>query len=603
MLDQAHLQEVLAPERLIHCASEKLQNCILTNPMGLFTLNIDGRIEKINTRAAQIFGFASPDEAKGTPLSQLELFFSQPVVEMINRLLTEGDAFRIERLPGTNLIGHFGYYCLSCNRVLNRGHESTAVLGVIEDVSEQAKQQQELQSRVEELSTLSQISRVVSSTLDTEEILRIILTGVTARQGLGFNRAFLFLLDDTSHILKGCMALGPADAEEAGRIWSSLEHDSRSLSEILSLYREESGRTSRSLTDLIADTRIDTNDGSLFARAVQNKAPMVIEYDTPLDSVTSMILQQLGERQVATTPLVFHDRPLGLLVVDNAITHRQITEHDLKFLKLIADQAAAAIERSYLYRDIKQHATDLEEINRKLAETQNQIIMAEKMSVIGELTSAVAHELRNPLTIIGGFANLMHKNLEPGSPDAEYLNIIISETQRAEAVLADVLDFSKASKVQSKQLDLNELVRSALDMLTARMGEASCRVQMKMSGNALPLWGNPDQLLHAFHQILLSLLQDLVNVVPVVTTYSQSDKVRMEVSFLNADSHQSKIEKNLKQYFGGNSTKRLSLIVAEETLKHHGGGLGVESNPGKGPVLYVELPLQKEIKDAQNSGG
>ncbi len=576
------------------------QQSLQSNPVGVFVINIEGRLEHVNERASKIFGYDSVEEAHGKPLSQLEFFFSQPIVARINQLLIDREPFKIHCFPGTNLAGHFAHYCLSCNCSLASEGHANGVFGIIEDVSDQVKRQQELKSRVDELSILSQISQEVSSAIDTEEVLKVILTGVTARQGLGFNRAFLFLLDDDSKMLTGRLAIGPTDAAEAGKIWSSLEQDDRSLPDILSLYQEESERSNRSLTDLISGMRIDITNGSLFARAMQERTPLVVGWETELDRVTDRILNRLGEKQVAMTPLVTRDRPIGLLLADNAITHEEITDHDRQFLKLIADQTAAAVERSYLYRDLRERAVELERMNRKLAETQHQIIEAEKMSVIGEITSAVAHELRNPLTIIGGFANLMNKNLDPGSSDTEYLSIIISETQRAEAVLTDVLDFSKASKIKDRPLELNSMIHQVCDMLSVRMGNGRGRIRLGLSDSELPLWGNPDQLLHAYYQILYALMQDLpAEAVPKISTYSLSGDCRMEICCDHAPQHRGDVEKTLMQYFGSNNnTKRLSLIVAEETVKHHGGNLGVESNPEEGPVLFVQLPLHKEIADA-----
>jgi PAS domain S-box-containing protein len=587
-------------DKVDHPVLEEFSHCFQSNPVGIFAIDTAGCLRHINQRASEIFGYADTNEAVGKPLTQLEFFLSKPIIDRINQSLDDGQPFKIHCFPGTNLAGHFAHYCLSCNCSFDDDGQANGIFGIIEDVSDQVKRQRELKDRVEELSILSQISQEVSSAIDTDEVIKVILTGVTARQGLGFNRAFLFLLDDESRMLTGRLAIGPTDADEAGKIWSSLEQDERSLPELLSLYQEESERSNRNLTDLISGMRIDITNGSLFARAMQERTPLVIGWETELDRITERILGRLGEKQVAMTPLVTRDRSVGLLLVDNAITHKEITDDDRQFLKLIADQTAAAVERSYLYRDLRERAVELERINRKLAETQNQIIEAEKMSVIGEITSAVAHELRNPLTIIGGFANLMNKGHDPGSSDAEYLNIIISETQRAEGVLTDVLDFSKASKAKDRRLELNGLVRQAFDMLTVRMGSSRNRIRSALSDTDLPLWGNPDQLLHAYYQILWTLIQDLpVEVIPKVSTYALPGASRMEICCDHAPRHREKVEKILGQYFGAsNSTKRLSLIVAEETLKHHGGNLGVESNPEEGPVLFVQLPLYKEKTDA-----
>jgi PAS domain S-box-containing protein len=586
-------------EKTVETGGNGFRAIVHSHPVGMFGIDADGRLRRLNRRACEIFGFSDPDEAEGKPLSHLEFFFSHPVVARITTLLEKDEPFKIHSFPGTNLIGHFAHYCLSCSRSLDDNGNLEGILGIIEDVSDQAKRQQELKQRVDELSVLSQISQEVSSAIDTEEVLKVILTGVTARQGLGFNRAFLFLLEDDSRMLTGRLAIGPSDAAEAGKIWSSLEDDDRPLQDILSLYQEESERSNRCLTDLISGMRIDITNGSMFARAMQERKPIVIDWNDNLDRVTERILERMGEKHVAMTPLITRDRPIGLLIVDNAITHKEITEHDRQFLKLIADQTAAAVERSYLYRDLRERAVELERMNRKLAETQNQIIQAEKMSVIGEITSAVAHELRNPLTIIGGFANLMYKNLSPGSSDAETLNIVISETQRAEAVLTDVLDFSKASKTDDRQLDFNDVIRKACDMLTVRLGNGRSRVNRVLDESDLPVWGNLDQLLHAFYQIIWTLVDDLpAEAGPRITSYMLPGVCRMEIGCTPPARDREKVEKNLMQYFGGStSTKRLSLIVAEETLKHHGGAMGVESHPQEGPTVYVEMPLYKENAD------
>jgi PAS domain S-box-containing protein len=574
--------------------------CFQSNPVGVFVIDTEGRLRHVNQRACEILGLAGTQDAEGKPLSHLEFFFSQPIVARIYGLLNGEQSFKVNCFPGTNLAGHFAHYCLSCNRIAGQDGCPGGIFGVIEDVSDHVKRQQELKNRVDELSVLSQVSQEVSSAIDTEEVLKVILTGVTARQGLGFNRAFLFLLDDDGKMLEGRLAVGPADAAEAGRIWSSLEKVDRSLPEILSLYQEESERNNRNLNDLVHEMRIDSTNGSLFARALQERTPLVIGYGAELDRTTERILDHLGERCVAMTPLVTRDRPIGLLIVDNAITHKEITEHDRQFLKLIADQTAAAVERSYLYRDLRERAVELEEMNRKLAKTQDLIIQAEKMSVIGEITSAVAHELRNPLTIIGGFANLMYKNLEPGSSDAEYLNIIISETHRAEAVLTDVLDFSKASRTKDRELDLNEMVQKAVDMLCVRIGNnGRCRIQKSLAPEKLTIWGNPDQLLHALYQIFWVMMQEMPSdVTPRISTALAGDTGRIEVRCLRPGKHRDRIEKLLKQYFGAsNNTMRLSLIVAEETLKHHGGSMAVESTADDGPMLGIHVPLYKEKAD------
>ncbi len=576
---------------------------LAANPTGLFFLDSEGRLQDINDRAADIFGFTSAADAVGIRLTQIDFFFSREIVDTLQDMLAGRRDSLIRHFSGTNMSGHFAHHRLACNRVMETERDS-GVFGIIEDITESVVNQQELKCRIDELSVLSQISQAVASALDPDDVLKVILTGVTARQGLGFNRAFLFLLDDDTQLLNGYLAIGPRSPEEAGRIWGSLADDHRSLVELLSLYKQEPGGANQDLTERVADIRIDTTNGSLFARAIQDKRPFCIDERTQLDHVTLRVLDRLGDRKVAMTPLVSRGRTLGLLVVDNAITGQDISAHDLEFLALIADQTAAAVERSYLYRDIKERAEELEYINQRLAETQNQIIAAEKMSVIGEITSSVAHELRNPLTIIGGFANLMKRNVSDQSSEAEYLGIIVSETQRAEAVLTDLLDFSKASRTEDRQMNLSELVRQTVEMIGIRQGQGASKVKLDLSEQPLPIWGNPDQLIHAIYQILSSLVIEADHRLISLNTFAHGSLARLEIVLSAPGKGAERGESVLRQYFGtGNSSKRLPLLVAEETLKHHGGCLAVESQSDLGPMLCIHLPLKKEAEYGHDSGG
>src|SRR5665647_1391832 len=89
------------------------------------------------------------------------------------------------------------------------------------------------QDVLRQYSILTLMAKTVSSTLDLNEILRIILTGVTFGDGFGFNRAFLFLIDRQAKHLVGRMARGPATSEEAWKIWDDILHKSVPLEEFL----------------------------------------------------------------------------------------------------------------------------------------------------------------------------------------------------------------------------------------------------------------------------------------------------------------------------------------------------------------------------------
>ena len=85
----------------------------------------------------------------------------------------------------------------------------------------------------------------------------------------------------------------------------------------------------------------------------------------------------------------------------------------------------------------------LESAHQDLRETQERLIQGEKLAVLGEMAASVAHELRNPLVSIGGFAQRLCRHAPDGSRDKEYAGIITREVRRMEEMLANILAFSK----------------------------------------------------------------------------------------------------------------------------------------------------------------
>ncbi|MBM3245582.1 MAG: hypothetical protein FJZ15_07330, partial [Candidatus Omnitrophica bacterium] len=96
------------------------------------------------------------------------------------------------------------------------------------------KLEQELERTKLELAILYEVSNAMRTTLQLDEILYIILTGVTAHAGLGFNRAVLFLINETDGIIEGKMGIGPESGEDAERVWKRIEREQMDLEDLIS---------------------------------------------------------------------------------------------------------------------------------------------------------------------------------------------------------------------------------------------------------------------------------------------------------------------------------------------------------------------------------
>jgi signal transduction histidine kinase len=151
-----------------------------------------------------------------------------------------------------------------------------------------------------------------------------------------------------------------------------------------------------------------------------------------------------------------------MIIADNCITHRAITEEDMHSLETFAFPVAFAIERASLYDKLQVELNRVTEAGKKLKEQQELIVRMENMALVGRITSSIAHSVRNPLMIIGGFARSMLKNSPESDPRRTFIESIVAETRQLEGVLDEILNYSDSLYPTRDFWDVNQLVETAL---------------------------------------------------------------------------------------------------------------------------------------------
>lgn len=587
-LDES-LQEVLktAPEALSVALDEI--------GIGMFRAGPDGQLIAHNDTAAAIFGLNSESSWEEKNLQNQDSVLSTGLAGQFNRMLTTRVPLVRRSHPCTNSQGRYLVLDLSCAVLTQASGERREIIGIVRDSysSLHAGDENGLTSR---LRILTEVAEALSSSRSLAQILKVILTGATASQGLGFNRAFLFLYDETQDRLRGHLAVGPSSPEEAGTIWRNLDALRLSLSDLLELRQNRGQSSGDGLTQLIEDLSIDLKQDSIVRDVCKRPRWANIGDDESVDMATLGFLDRLGTRRAALVPLVSKGRLMGLVAADNRITSHPIADGDVEMLQTLANQAAVAMERAALYDAQMERTRELERTNQLLAESQDRIIQIEKMSVIGELTSAVAHELRNPLTVIGGFANLM---LQSSVPDdqRECLNIIAGEARRTEQVLDQLLDFYRASKRDKQRLDFHELVRDNLRLLMGRLNRPDLNLTLLTPPAGLTIWGNYDQLSHAVYQLLHVVADEIIPPgSATIRFHCQGQTAVLTIDIHNLADSQDRVARALKHIFDADSkSERLTVLVAAETIRHHGGDLGVALGADGTASLWVELPQSEEV--------
>jgi len=221
-------------------------------------------------------------------------------------------------------------------------------------MEESNRLKQELERTKTELGILYEISNAMRTTLKLDEILYIILTGVTAHIGLGFNRALLFLINEKEGLIEGKMGIGPDSGEEANRIWGQIEGEKMDLEDLISAYKfssNASGGFESSFNKQVQRMKIslhDKNENILSLVALEGM-PLHLTKETVNNYKGSPILQLLKSEELVFIPLKAKDKINGIIVADNFITREPINKDDEHMLTMLANQAGLAIENSRLY--------------------------------------------------------------------------------------------------------------------------------------------------------------------------------------------------------------------------------------------------------------
>lgn len=216
---------------------------------------------------------------------------------------------------------------------------------------EKHEHQKELEKSRAELWMFYEIGNLMRTTLKLDEILYIILTCVTSHEGLGFNRAMLFLVNERKKVLEGRVGIGPDTAEQADKIWRKIEAEKTTLKDLIKAHHKAFIKRKGSRLDkLVKSIKIPLRESAgILALTVLEGMTFEITTDEVSKKVKDPICALLKTEHFVTVPLKAKDKTIGVILVDNIFTKEAITKDDIRILTMFANQAGLAIENSHLY--------------------------------------------------------------------------------------------------------------------------------------------------------------------------------------------------------------------------------------------------------------
>ncbi|MCM8791728.1 MAG: sensor domain-containing diguanylate cyclase [Candidatus Omnitrophica bacterium] len=228
---------------------------------------------------------------------------------------------------------------------------------------ENERLKEELARTHAELAILYEISNAMRTTLKLDEILYIILTGVTAHVGLGFNRAMIFLVNEKEGLIEGKMGIGPDTGEEANKIWTKIQQEQMDLDDLIAVFKTSEKIPDSKFNQSVKSIKINIKDKKnyLLSIAAQDGMLLHLTKETINEYTHDPLVQILKTDELVIVPLKAKDEVNGIIVADNIFTRKPISKDNIRRLIMLSNQAGLAIENSQLYEQtvIRAHTDSL----------------------------------------------------------------------------------------------------------------------------------------------------------------------------------------------------------------------------------------------------
>jgi two-component system NtrC family sensor kinase len=226
--------------------------------------------------------------------------------------------------------------------------------------------------------------------------------------------------------------------------------------------------------------------------------------------------------------------------------------------------------------------------------TRQQIGQTEKLASLGRLAAGVAHEINNPLTGVLTFAHLLRQKPNMDDQDRQDLDLIINETTRVAEIVRGLLDFARERPAAKRPLDLNEIIRRTIRLLSGQKGFQQIIVVEDLDEGLPKVEGDENQL----QQLLLNLSLNACEAMPqggtlMVQTSARNGAVAVKVSDTGCGIKKEHLDRIFEPFFSTKPVGKgtgLGLSVSYGIAQQHGGTLEVESEEGKGSTFTIVLP-------------
>jgi len=418
----------------------------------------------------------------------------------------------------------------------------------------------ELNQKIRQLMALQETGKAILSVLDLDQVLIIIMNILS--NVCEINRALIMIVNEEGKYLEYLQSIGFNGA----------------VPEEIKDYRIPLNRVSNILA------RVTSTGRSEYIPEIESsslkKENVVLTYGKPTSAYV--------------VPLITRSKVIGVIATD-AVDVNGVPKESREILETFAPQIAIAIENARLYSRLQEQMEELKKSHALLSR-------AEKFSFLGNLAARLAHEIKNPMTAIGTFLQMLPRKYDDEEFRKNFYDIAMEETTRVNDLITELLDLVKTKKTHFDFNDLHDLINRMVLLISPQSNAKKIEVVHKFDPEIGQAWLDSEKM----KQVILNILSNAVEFTPQggkieVTTKNLVESgiqkgIRIEIKDNGTGIPKSIIDKIFDPYF---STKHksnvhngtgLGLSIAYQNMKDHGGSIEVKSEAKQGTTFILWLP-------------
>ncbi len=334
---------------------------------------------------------------------------------------------------------------------------------------------------------------------------------------------------------------------------------------------------------------------NILARVVDTGLP---EYVPEVESSSlrkeNIMLAYGKPASIYVVPLINRSKVIGVIATD-AVDEKGVPKETRETLEVFAPQIAIAIENARLYSSLEEQMQELKRSHALLSRT-------EKFSFLGNLAARLAHEIKNPMTAIGTFLQMLPSRYNDEEFRNDFYKIALEETTRVNKLITELLDLVKKKESHFELSNLHDLIGKMILLVSPQTNAKEIIVDLKFDPNIDLVWMDAEKM----KQVILNLLSNAVEITPErgrikIETRNENEQgkpsmIRIEIKDNGSGIPQDIIDKIFDPYFTTkhksimHSGTGLGLFIAHQNMQDHDGTIDVKSKVEAGTTFTLTLP-------------